>query len=74
MLASAAAEAAVNMFFECVGSISESIFGDGSHQVESSSRSVVLVAGDDVSWTRLETEATVNTGDQLLFFSRENIL
>ena len=69
LLASAAAEAAINVFFERVGSVSESIFRDGSHQVESSPWSVILVAGDDIGWARFETEAAVYAGDELLFFS-----
>jgi len=71
LFAGAAAETTIDVPFKGIGSICESAFSDSAHKVKTPAWSIVLVAGNDVGGARLETEAAVNTCEQLLLFGSE---
>ncbi|HEY5443031.1 MAG TPA: hypothetical protein VIJ87_00880, partial [Pyrinomonadaceae bacterium] len=48
--------------------VCQTTLGNGSHQVETASRSIVFVARDYVSWASLEAQPAVNAGEKFLFF------
>ena len=49
-------------------------FGDRAHQVDSTARSIVFIAGGDVGGTRFETKPAVNAGKELFFVLLEQQL
>jgi hypothetical protein len=71
LLAGTATQAAIDMALESGRIALEPAFTDRSHQIKAAARSVVFIAGDNVGRTRLQTQPTVNAGEQLLFFGGE---
>ena len=70
-LARTTPETAVNVRFKRHRIKREALFLHGAHQVDATARTVVLIAGDDVSRTGLETKAAVNAGQDFFFFYLE---
>ena len=68
----AATQAAINMSFKRERSDRKPSFFHRAHQVDAPAGTVILVAGRYVSGTRFQTEAAMNAGEDLFFFSREN--
>jgi len=74
LFASAAAKAAIDMLAEGRGGIFQAPFGDRSHEIQTTTWSIILIAGDDVRGTGLQAESTVNAGEELLLFVGERAL
>src|SRR4030095_9427698 len=55
-------------------SVSQSTLSDSAHQVKASTWSIILIARDNICWTRFETQAAVNAGQKFLFFAGECVL
>jgi hypothetical protein len=72
LLASPAAETAINMTLKGRRVAFEPAFTDSPHQIKTAARSVVFIAGNDVGGTSLETQPAVYAGEKLLFFMRES--
>jgi hypothetical protein len=51
LLARATTKTTINVFTEGFGGAGESIFGDGTHQIQSAAWSVVFVTSNYVRWT-----------------------
>ena len=64
-------ETSVDVCFKSERIDREALFLHGTHQVNATARTVVLIAGDDVSRTGLETKTAVNAGQDFFFFSLE---
>ncbi len=45
----------------------------GAHQVESTAGPIIFIAGDRIGGARFETQAAMNAGEQLLFFTSEGV-
>src|SRR5262245_19920679 len=65
----ATSQTAIDVVFESERVGREPAFFHRSHQVDPPTRAVVFIAGRDISRTCLETEATMNTGEDFLFFA-----
>ena len=70
--AGAAAEAAIDVFFERRRVDRKALLFHGPHQIDAPAWAVILVAGGDVSWTSFKTKTAMNAGENLFFFAREN--
>jgi hypothetical protein len=49
----------------------ETPFTNCPHQVKTPAWSIVFIAGNDVGWTRFQTQPAVNASEQLLLLMRE---
>ena len=66
LLACATPKTAIDVFAERCGSIGQSIFRHGPHQVQPAAWAIVFVAGNYICWTSLETKPTVDAGEKFL--------
>ena len=67
LFARAATEATIDVRAKRVGSVLQSSFRNGAHQVQPPAWPIVLVAGDYIGRTGLETEAAMNAREQFFF-------
>ena len=70
-LARATAETAIDMIFKRGRIDGQAPFFDRAHQVDAPARTVILIAGSNISGAGFETQATVNAGEQLLLVLRK---
>ena len=70
--ASATTETAIYMSFKGQRINRETLLFDSPHQVDTPTRTVVLIAGDDISRTGFEAQPTMNAGENFFFFAGEN--
>ena len=71
LFARSAAQAAIDVALKRSGSVWQSRFADGAHQVEPAARSIVFITSDDVGRASFQTQAAVNAGKKFLFFTCE---
>src|SRR2546427_12082197 len=67
-LARTAPETTINMRFKRRRLNCQSPFLNRPHQIYAPTRTIILVTSRNVSWTGLQTESTVNAGENFLFF------
>jgi hypothetical protein len=67
LLTRATTKTTIDVFAEGLGGIGQSIFRDGTHQIQPAAWSVVFVASYYIGWASLETEPAVNAGEKFLF-------
>ncbi len=72
LLTGSTTQTTIDVTLECRRVAREPAFTDSPHQVKPAARSVVFIAGDYVGRTSFETQAAVNAGEQLFFFSLES--
>ena len=72
LLTGTTTQTTIDVSLECGRVAREPAFTDSAHQVKPAARSVVFIAGDYVGRTGFETQAAVNAGEQLFFFSLES--
>ena len=67
-------EATVDMSFKSHRINRKALFLHGTHQVNATARTIVLIARDDVGGTGLEAKPTMNAGEDFFFFAGENVI
>ena len=69
LLTRPATQASIDMRLKCAGRVLEPSLRHGPHQIKPPAWSIVLVSGDHVGGARLEAQAAMNAGQQLVLFS-----
>src|SRR5437868_859120 len=49
----------------------ETTFMNGAHQIDAATRTVILVAGGDIGWTRFKTQPAMNASENFFLFACE---
>jgi len=71
-LACATTEAAIDVLFKRWRLDRKTLLFDGTHQIDATTRAVILITRRYVSRTGFQTKPAVNTGEKFFFFASED--